>query len=124
MPSKAVELYTHYVTAFAAIPDQERREILDAVVDTEITYRNRTMEGTGPQIILEDIHQFQARFPGASFTLHSVSEHHDVALMEWQLILADGTAGVRGHDAVRTSPAGKFASIVTFAPSTLQPQAS
>ena len=47
-----------------------------------------------------------------------------MALMEWQLILADGTLSVRGHDAVRVTTEGKFASIVTFAPFTLVPQAS
>lgn len=121
MPSKAVELYKHYVTAFSAISDQERRKILDSVLDTEIIYRNPTMEGTGHQIVIDDINQFQAKFPGGQFALHSVSEHHDVALVEWQLILADGTTSVRGHDAIRVTPEGKFGQIVTFAPSTLVP---
>jgi hypothetical protein len=124
MQSKTVELYKHYVTAFAAISDQERRKILDSVLDGEITYRTPRMEGTGHQIVIDDINEFQARFPGGQFALYSVSEHHDVALMEWQLILADGTRGVRGHDAVRVTPEGKFGQIVTFAPSTLEPQAS
>ncbi len=124
MPSKAVELYKHYATAFSAISDQERRKILDSVLETDIIYRNPTMEGTGHQIVIDDINDFQAKFPGGQFALHSVSEHHDVALMEWQLILADGTPGVRGHDAIRVTPEGKFGQIVTFAPSTLEPQAS
>ena len=124
MPSKAVELCKYYVTAFAAISDQERRKILDSVLDTEIIYRNPRMEETGHQIIIiDDINEFQAKFPGGQFALHSVSEHHDLALMEWQLILADGTPGVRGHDAIRVTPEGKFGHIVTFAPSTLEPQA-
>jgi hypothetical protein len=124
MSSKAAELYKHYVTAFAAIPDEERRKILNSVLDAEVIYRNPTMEGTGPQIILDDIHIFQSKFPGGRFTLHSISEHHDVALMEWQLIQADGEPGVRGHDAVRITPEGKFGQITTFAPSTPEPQAS
>ena len=121
MSSQAANLYKHYVTAFAAIPDDERRKILDSVLDTEVGYRNPTMEGTGTQIVLDDILIFQTKFPGGRFTLHSVSEHHDVALMEWQLVLADGTLGVRGHDAVRITPEGRFGQITTFAPSTLQP---
>ena len=121
MPSKAVELYKRYVTAFSAISDQERRKILDSVLDTKVLYRNPTMEGTGPQIVIDDIQQFQTKFPGGQFSLYSVSEHHDVALMEWQLILADGTPGVRGHDAIRVTPEGQFGQIVTFAPSTVVP---
>jgi hypothetical protein len=124
MPSKAVELYQQYVIAFSAISDEERRKILDSVLEPDVIYRNPRMEGTGHQIIIDDIADFQARFPQGQFALHSVSEHHDVALMEWQLILADGTPGVRGHDAIRLTPDGKFGNIVTFAPSTLEPQAS
>lgn len=124
MPSKAAELYKHYATAFSAISDQERRKILDSTVETDVVYRIPKMEGTGHQIILDDINEFQAKFPGGQFALHSVSEHHDVALMEWQLILADGTPSVRGHDAIRITPEGKIGQIVTFAPSTLEPQAS
>lgn len=122
MPSKAAELYQHYVTAFAAISEPKRREILEAVLDAEVVYQNPSMEGTGHQIIVDDIHIFQSKFPGGQFTLHSISEHHDVALMEWQLVNADGTLGVRGHDAVRITPEGKLASIVTFAPSTILEQ--
>ncbi|MDR3741074.1 MAG: hypothetical protein P4L40_18810 [Terracidiphilus sp.] len=124
MSSKAVELYKHYATAFSAISDQERRDILDSVLETDIIYRIPRMEGIGHQIVIDDIHDFQSKFPGGHFALHSVSEHHDVALMEWQLILPDGTPSVLGHDAIRITPEGKLGQIVTFAPSTLEPQAS
>jgi len=124
MPSKAVEVYKYYATAFSAISDQERRKILDSALETDVVYRIPRIEGTGHQIIIDDIHEFQAKFPGGRFALRSVSEHHDVALMEWQLILADGTQSLRGHDAIRITPEGKIAQIVTFAPSTPEPQAS
>jgi hypothetical protein len=124
MPSKAVELYKRYATAFSAVSEQERRSILEAVLDEEVVYHTPNTEGTGRSIVIDDINGFQAKFPGGSFALHSVSEHHDVALMEWQLILADGTASVRGHDAIRVTPQGKFGQIITFAPSTPEAQAS
>jgi hypothetical protein len=118
MSTKAVEIYKQYAAAWAAISDQERRAILDTVLEADIVYRIPRMEGTGHAIVLEDIGEFQAKFPGGKFVLYSVSEHHDVALMEWQLILPDGTPSVRGHDAVRVTPAGKLGQIITFAPST------
>lgn len=124
MPSKAVELYKRYAEAWAAISDQERRAILASVLETDILYRIPRMEGTGHQIVIDDITDFQSKFPGGQFALHSVSEHHDVALMEWQLTLPDGTPGVRGHDAIRMTAEGKLGQIITFAPSTLEPQAS
>jgi hypothetical protein len=124
MPSKAVELYKQYATAFSAISDQERRRILNSVAVTEIIYRTPSVEGTGHQVIIDDINEFQKKFPGGRFALYSVSEHHDVALMEWQLILGDGTPAVRGHDSIRVTPEGKFGQIVTFAPSVVEPQTS
>ncbi|GAA3760070.1 hypothetical protein [Terriglobus aquaticus] len=83
-----------------------------------MSYRIPRMEGTGHAIVIEDMQEFQAKFPGGRFALRSVSEHHDVALMEWQLILPDGTPAVLGHDAVRVTEGGKLGQIVTFAPST------
>lgn len=124
MPSKAVDLYKQYVKAWSAISDQERRNILNAVLETAIVYRIPRMEGTGHQIVIDDMNDFQTKFPGGRFALHSISEHHDVALMEWQLILPDGTPGVLGHDAIRVTSEGKLGHIATFAPSTLEPQAS
>lgn len=123
MPSNTVGLYKQYVKAWWAISEQERRDILDSVLETDIIYRIPRMEGTGHQIVIDDMNDFQAKFPGGRFDLHSVSEHHDVALMEWQMFLPDGTPGVLGHDAVRVTPEGKLGHIVTFAPSTLETQA-
>jgi hypothetical protein len=124
MTSKPAEIYKRDAAAFAVISDEERRKILDSVVEPDVLYRIPRMEGTGHQIILEDIHYFQSKWPGGHFALYSASQHHDVALMEWQLILSDGTPSVRGHDSIRITPEGKIAQIITFAPSTLEPQAS
>lgn len=121
MSSRAVDLYKQYVEAWSAISDDERRNILGSVLDTDVVYRVPRMEGTGHAIVIEDMNEFQAKFPGGKFALRSVSEHHDVALMQWQLILADGTASVLGHDAIRMAPEGKLGQIITFAPSTPEP---
>lgn len=121
MASKAVAVYKQYVEAWSAIPDEERRSILERVVAADVTYRIPRMEGSGHGIVIEDMEEFQAKFPGGGFALRSVSEHHDVALMEWQLILPDRTPSVVGHDAVRVTPEGKLGQIITFAPSIAQP---
>jgi hypothetical protein len=119
MPLTTVDLYKRYVEAWSAISDLERRNILDSVLDTDIIYRIPRMEGTGHAIVINDMNEFQTKFPGGKFALHSVSEHHDVALMEWQLILPDGTPSVLGHDAIRITSGGKLGQIITFAPSIL-----
>ena len=121
MSSGAVSLYKQYLEAWPAISDQERRDILASVLEPDVLYRIPRMEGAGHAIVIEDMNEFQAKFPGGKFALHSVSEHQDVALMEWQLILPDGTPSVLGHDAIRVTPGGKLGQIITFAPSTLEP---
>jgi hypothetical protein len=121
MTSKAVDLYKQYAEAWSAISDQERRSILEPILEADITYRIPRMEGTGHSIVIEDMNEFQAKLPEGKFALRSVSEHHDVALMEWQLILPDGTPSILGHDAIRVTSGGKLGQIITFAPSTLEP---
>lgn len=119
MSSTTVDLYKRYAEAWSAIPDLERRSIVDAVLDTGIIYRIPEMEGTGHACVINDMNGFQAKFPGGKFALHSFSEHHDVALMEWRLILPDGTPSMLGHDAIRVTREGKLGQIITFAPSRL-----
>src|ERR1700761_4264208 len=118
MSSKAVDRYRQYVEAWAAISDQERRAILNSVLATDIHYRIPRMEGTGHSIVIENMNGVQERWPGGKLALRSVSEHHDVALMEWQLILPDGTPAVVGHDFIAITSEGKVGQIITFAPST------
>ncbi len=46
---------------------------MDSVLETDIIYRIPRMEGTGHQIVIDDMNDFQAKFPGGQFDLHSVS---------------------------------------------------
>jgi hypothetical protein len=124
MQSTLVSLYREYVNAWSAISDHERREILHRVLATDAVYRIPRMEGKGHQIVIDDMNEFQAKMPGGKFALHSTSGHHNVALMEWQLILPNGTAGVLGHDAIRLGIGSKLEQIITFAPSALDQQSS
>jgi hypothetical protein len=47
--------------------------------------------------------------------------HHDVALLTWLLVQADGTVLAKGHDQIRVSPEGKIVDLLTFAPSVSEP---
>jgi hypothetical protein len=53
--------------------------------------------------------------------MEDVSAHHDVALLTWLLVQADGTVLVKGHDQIRVSPEGKIVNLITFAPSVSKP---
>ena len=64
---------------------------------------------------------FQQKFPGGRFDVADVSAHHDVALLTWVLVQADGTIFARGHDQIRVSREGKIANLITFPPSVSAP---
>ena len=114
------KLYERYVEAWSAIPGEQRRAIVTEVLAEDIDYFTPQFKG-GPETVIEDIEGFQKKFPGAHFDVEDESIHHDVALFTWVLIQSDGTALVKGHDQIRISPAGRIASLITFAPSTPKP---
>ena len=75
----------------------------------------------GRETAIEDMAAFQKSFPGGRFDVGGVSAHHDVALLTWVLVQADGKVFARGHDQIRIAPDGKIASLITFAPSVASP---
>ena len=75
----------------------------------------------GRETAIEDMAAFQKSFPGGRFDVGDVSAHHDLALLTWVLVQADGKVFARGHDQIRIAPDGKIASIITFAPSVTSP---
>jgi hypothetical protein len=122
MSSTAVSIWSEYAKAWAPISDHERRKIIAQTLDPKIAYTAASMVCEGHEGVIQDIEGFQANFPGGHFFLYSKSVHHDVALIEWQLILSDGTESVLGHDAIHISAEGKIDSIATFAKATPEPK--
>ena len=55
------------------------------------------------------------------FEIGDVSVHHNVALLTWVLIQADGTEFARGGDQITVGENGKIIKITTFGPSTKTP---
>jgi hypothetical protein len=111
------KLYEQYVEAWKPISADQRSAILAEIFAENMQYLTPHFQG-GPEAVLEDMTQFQQKFPGAHFDIEDSSTHHDVALFTWVLVLADGSRPAKGHDQIRISTEGKIASILTFAPST------
>jgi hypothetical protein len=117
---QASNLYEQYVEAWKPISTEQRAKILTEIFPEDIQYLIPQFEG-GLEAVLEDLTQFQQKFPGAHFDIQDISTHHDVALFAGILVLADGTMPAKGHDQIRVSTEGKIASLITFAPSTPKP---
>jgi hypothetical protein len=114
------KLYEQYVEAWKPISGEQRTATLKEIFATNMHYLTPHFEG-GPEAVLEDMTEFQQKFPDAHFEIEDASNHHDVALFTWVLVLADGSKPATGHDQIRLSAEGKIASILTFAPSTPKP---
>ncbi len=113
---EAWKIYQTYVDGWKAISDDERAKIVAEITSPDIRYRTPNHESTGRQTVTEHMAAFQAKFAGGRFDVGDVSAHHDVAILTWVLVQADGTVFARGHDQLQVSPDGRIASVITFAP--------
>ena len=114
-------LYNKYLTGWNSGSDDVQKKVIAEVTTDSIEYRTRNHEMGGRAAIIEDIATFHKKFPGAHFETGDVSTHHDVALLTWVLVQADGKVFAQGHDQLRVSAEGKISSIITFPPSTKSP---
>lgn len=110
------KLYRRYAEAWKAISDEQRTMILAEVLDKDFRFFTPEFQG-GLETLLEDIAGIQKKVPGGHFAVEDVSAHHDVALLTWMLVQADGNVLAQGHDQIRVTPEGKIATLITFAPS-------
>lgn len=114
------KLYAQYADAWKPNSDQQRKKMLADVLDKDFHYQTPEFEG-GLDTLLKDMAEIQKKVPGGYFEMEDVSAHHDVALLTWLLVQADGTGLVKGHDQIRVSPEGKIVNLITFGPSVSKP---
>jgi hypothetical protein len=114
------KLYAQYANAWKPNSDQQRTRMLAEVLDKDFHYQTPEFEG-GLDILLEDMQGIQNKVPGGYFNVEDVSTHHDVSLLTWLLVQADGTVLAKGHDQIRVSAEGKIVDLLTFAPSVSEP---
>jgi hypothetical protein len=118
----AWKLYETYLSAWNTTSVEQRLKISNEVLSENIEYQTvRHDLSTGRALVIEDMAAFHERFPGGHFEIGDVSSHHDVALLTWVIIQADGTEFARGHDQIAIDSDGKIAKIITFAPSAKDP---
>ena len=118
---EAWALYDKYLQAWKPISEEQRRALATDLIDEDARYSSPLLEEGGRESIIERMSTFQKQFPGGHFEIGDVSAHHDVALLTWVLVQADGSVFAKGHDQLRVSPAGKIASVITFAPPVSNP---
>lgn len=118
---EAWSLYEKYLTGWKADSEDTRKKIIAEVTADTIQYRTRNHDSGGRPEILKDIATFHRKFPGGHFEIGDVATHHDVALLTWVLVQADGKVFAQGHDQLRVGADGKIVSILTFPPAAKTP---
>jgi len=119
---EAWKLYEKYISAWNTTDIEERLNIAAEVLSEKIEYQTARHDlSTGRSLVIEDMATFHERFPGGHFEIGDVSSHHNVALLTWVIIQADGKEVARGGDQITVDRNGQIAKIITFAPSVENP---
>ena len=118
---KAWDIYKKYLEGWKPVSKKEREKIASQVMGENIAYTTPRHDSGNRSTAIEDMEAFQEKFPGGHFEARDVSAHHDVALLTWDLIQANGESLAKGHDQIRISKEGKIIGLTTFAPAVSKP---
>jgi hypothetical protein len=119
---EAWKLYEKYISEWNTTSIEERLKIATEVLSENIEYQTARHDlSTGRSLVIEDMATFHERFPGGHFEIGDVSSHHNVALLTWVIIQADGKEFARGGDQITVGRNGQISKIITFAPSVKNP---
>lgn len=119
---EAWKLYEKYLSAWNTVSIEERLKIATEILSEKIEYQTARHDlSIGRSLVIEDMATFHERFPGGHFEIGDVSSHHNVALLTWVIIQADGKEFARGGDQITVGRNGQIAKIITFAPSVKDP---
>ncbi len=119
---EAWKLYERYLGAWNATSLEERLRVATEVLSENIEYQtDRHDLSTGRALVIEDMATFHEKFPGGHFEIGDVSSHHNVAVLTWVIIQANGQEFARGIDQITVDSTGQISKITTFAPSEHNP---
>jgi len=119
--AQAWQVYDRYLAGWKDVSDEQRTKIAAEVLADTIQCLTPRHDWGGRASVIADMASFQKRFPKGHVEIGDVSANHDVALLTWVLVQADGSVIARGHDQIRVSPDGKIVSLITFAPPAEKP---
>ena len=103
-----------YQSAWSAISDLERRELLTRSVAFDCVYTDPQTELAGLEALIAKIEQSQAATPGASFRNDQLTTYGDRALSEWTMSGPDGAALVQGASFARYGDDGRLTHMTGF----------
>lgn len=109
-----VAAYETYLSAWSAVPDDERLRLLRESVTEAVVFKNPTKTRTGLADVAEHLAGFQVRSPGGSFRHNAMIGWEENAMATWQFVDADGNGGFTGYDILVFDEHRRIESIVLF----------
>lgn len=114
MADERVTTYDSYLTAWHAVPDEERRRLLHDSVTDDVVFANPMQTRVGLDDVVKHLEGFQQRTPNARFELLTMLGWENNALATWQFVDAEGRPGFTGYDVLHFDDQGRIDSIVLF----------
>lgn len=114
MSDSRVKTYQTYLSAWSAIPDDERAKLLDESLSANIVFANPTQTRRGLEDVAVHLQGFQQHIPGGSFKMNKMLGWEDHGIATWQLVDAQGQPGFWGHDVLAYDGQGRIESILLF----------
>ncbi len=103
-----------YARSWGPISNDDRIATFRLVLHEDFLYTDPNMETVGYDDLAEYMNAFQQQVPGAGFLNRHVSGHHDVLLVQWDMLGPDGTVLSPGASFGRMHPDGRLASMTGF----------
>ena len=114
MSDPRVKTYETYLSAWSAIPDNERAKRLRETLSESIVFTNPMQTRRGLAEVAVHLQGFQQRSPGGSFRMNEMLGWENHGIATWQLVDAQGQPGFWGYDVVAFDAQGRIESILLF----------
>jgi hypothetical protein len=114
MSDPRVKTYEIYLSAWSAIPDDERAKLLRESLSEDIVFTNPMQTRRGWADVAVHLQGFQQRSPGGSFRMNEMLGWERHGLATWQFVDAQGKPGFWGYDVLAYDGQGRIESILLF----------
>jgi hypothetical protein len=114
MSDPRVKTYETYLSAWSAIPDDERVKLLHESLSQDIVFTNPTQTRRGLADVAVHLQGFQQRSPGGSFRMNEMLGWENHGIATWRFVDAQGQPGFWGYDVLAYDGQGRIESILLF----------
>lgn len=108
------QLWKNYQDAWADISLEERKRLLHASVNMNVTFTSPVGKGQGYDNLVAHIANFQTQFPGAHFRSNQLFEQNSQLLSAWTMFNQDGSEFLNGHSYARLDDEGHLVHLAGF----------